>query len=94
MITFLKFLENKEETAPEPWKFTKEQFVKHVMPFKTSQGSVYGHMVPYGSGFGKTVRIKSLHAQHDPNDKGLKKGSHKTVYVKPKDAQTIGLWNS
>lgn len=56
-----------------------------VTAFKTSQGSSY--QVNGRS----TQRTKTAHALHDQKDVGVKTPSDATVFVKPEDAQRIGM---
>lgn len=66
-------------TVPEP---------QPVTSFETAQGSTY---TVDGE---TTTRTKSLHKGHDPKDVGLKEPSQKTVYVDPKFATEVGMWNT
>lgn len=56
--------------------------------FETAQGSRYVFRD------GKTIRLKSPHAGHDPKDVGLKEESTATVFVSPEAAREIGMWNT
>ena len=62
--------------------------------FQTPQGFVTSQGSHYLFEEGKSTRIKSPHAGHDPNDTGLKQTSEKTVFVASDDAKRIGMWNT
>lgn len=59
------------------------------MGFTTTQGSFYAM-----DELGRTTRTKTLHPGHDRADVGIKTISDKTIYVRPEDAQRIGMHNS
>jgi 2'-5' RNA ligase len=59
-----------------------------VAGFTTAKGSTY---VVNGD---STTRTKTLHQGHDPKDVGEKPPSSRTVYVDPKFATEVGMWNT